>query len=289
MTILDCFTSLLKERTVFSTVIVLDETIYGLTNVLISIRQYYYCISNCVFSTFLSRYKLPTTNRFFNVLILSSEYDFNNEKNHIEDFKFINRPYSGKSENSENSDGRSRRSSRRTIYDDDDDEVHYTSGVSKKKNKFETVFDRVRFCQNFCQQFFQQFCQAIFQSNILNKSCDSYFEAKRRAKQSPITARANFFQNTINEKATGKNEEYYQKMADAMEKKRVYELFGVRADFYRPAMEKRGYFQREKANLKLAKIKVLGRSKVDTNVIACESRNKVIREFRHDLVILPTT
>merc|ERR1712131_36294 len=87
------------------------------------------------------------------------EYDFNNEKNHIEDFKFINRPYSGKSENSENSDGRSRRSSRRTIYDDDDDEVHYTSGVSKKKNKFETVFDR---------------------SNILNKSCDSYFEAKRR-------------------------------------------------------------------------------------------------------------
>ena len=45
-------------------------------------------------------------------------------------------------------------------------------------------------------------------------------------------------------------------MADAMEQKRVYELFGVRADFYRPAMEKRGYFQREKANLKLAKIKV---------------------------------
>ena len=116
----------------------------------------------------------------------------------------------------------------------------------------------------------------------MNKSCDSYFEAKRRAKQSPITARANFFQNTINEKATGKNEEYYQKMADAMEQKRVYELFGVRADFYRPAMEKRGYFQREKANLKLAKIKVLGRSKNDTNVIACESRNKVIREFRND-------
>ena len=71
-------------------------------------------------------------------------------------------------------------------------------------------------------------------------------------------------------------------MANAMEQKRVYELFGVRADFYRPAMEKRGYFQREKANLKLAKIKVLGRSKVDTNVIACESRNKVIREFRND-------
>ena len=69
--------------------------------------------------------------------ILYSEYDFNNEKN--EDFKFINRPYSGKSENS---DVASRRSSRRSI-NDDDDEVHYTSGVSKKRNKFETVFDRV--------------------------------------------------------------------------------------------------------------------------------------------------
>ena len=72
--------------------------------------------------------------------ILYSEYDFNNEKN--EDFKFINRPYSAYSGKSENSDGASRRSSRRSI-NDDDDEVHYTSGVSKKRNKFETVFDRV--------------------------------------------------------------------------------------------------------------------------------------------------
>ena len=92
-------------------------------------------------SGFLPHYKLPTTNRYFNVLILYSEYDFNNEKNSVEDFKFINRPYSAKSENS---DGASRRSSRRSV-NDDDDEVHYTSGVSKKKNKFETVFDRVSY------------------------------------------------------------------------------------------------------------------------------------------------
>ena len=92
-------------------------------------------------SGFLPHYKLPTTNRYFNVLILYSEYDFNNEKNSVEDFKFLNRPYSAKSENS---DGASRRSSRRFV-NDDDDEVHYTSGVSKKKNKFETVFDRVSY------------------------------------------------------------------------------------------------------------------------------------------------
>lgn len=80
------------------------------------------------------------------MLILYSDYDFNNEKNSAEDFKFINRPYSAKSENS---DGASRRSSRRSI-NDDDDEVHYTSGVSKKKNKFETVFDRVSFFMDAC-------------------------------------------------------------------------------------------------------------------------------------------
>ena len=52
------------------------------------------------------------------MLILYSDYDFNNEKNSAEDFKFINRPYSAKSENS---DGASRRSSRRSINDDDDE------------------------------------------------------------------------------------------------------------------------------------------------------------------------
>ena len=75
--------------------------------------------------------------------------------------------------------------------------------------------------------------------DLVNKSLDSFFfKQSAQEKQSPIGAKAAFFQNSIEEKATGKNKAYYEAMEKAMKNNKVYELHGVRARYYRKAMDK---------------------------------------------------
>ena len=62
----------------------------------------------------------------------------------------------------------------------------------------------------------------------VNKSFDSFL-IQKKAKESatPMAGRAQFFQNRIEEKATGKSAEYYHQMEHAMNEHKVYELSKV--------------------------------------------------------------
>ena len=62
----------------------------------------------------------------------------------------------------------------------------------------------------------------------VNKSFDSFLTQKKAKESStPMAGRAQFFQNRIEEKATGKSAEYYHQMEHAMNEHRVYELSKV--------------------------------------------------------------
>ena len=62
----------------------------------------------------------------------------------------------------------------------------------------------------------------------VNKSFDSFLTQKK-AKESttPLAGRAQFFQNRIEDKATGKPADYYHQMEKAMNEHKVYELAKV--------------------------------------------------------------
>ena len=46
-------------------------------------------------------------------------------------------------------------------------------------------------------------------------------------------------------------------------------------------MAKRGYFEKENEHLKTHKIKILGRSRQEKNMVECEGRNRLIRRMRN--------
>ena len=62
----------------------------------------------------------------------------------------------------------------------------------------------------------------------VNKSFDSFLTQKKAQESAtPMAGRAQFFQNRIEEKATGKSAEYYHQMEHAMNEHKVYELSKV--------------------------------------------------------------
>ena len=68
-----------------------------------------------------------------------------------------------------------------------------------------------------------------------NKSFDSFLTQKKtkeeKKAETPLACRAQFFQNRIDDKATGKPQDYYIEMEKAMDNHKVYELAKVRKSF----------------------------------------------------------
>ena len=64
-----------------------------------------------------------------------------------------------------------------------------------------------------------------------NKSFDSFLTQKKAKEEkkveTPLAGRAQFFQNRIEDKATGKPQDYYIDMEKAMDNHKVYELAKV--------------------------------------------------------------